>query len=71
MTTPGLGSTDLEHTVRAAWVCGEPRVGDDESSEVGWFPLADLPAPIPDADRAQIEVAVANPADVVLEGLPR
>ena len=57
--------------MRAAWVCGEPLVGDDESSEVGWFPLADLPAPIPDADRAQIEVAVANPADVVLEGLPR
>ena len=64
-------ATYLEHTVRAAWVCGEPLVGDDESSEVGWFPLADLPAPIPDADRAQIEVAVANPADVVLEGLPR
>ena len=64
-------ATYLEHAVRASGVSGEPRVGDDESSEVGWFALNDLPSPIPDADLAQIEVAVANPVNVVLAGLPR
>lgn len=64
-------TTYLEHTVRAAWVAGEPAVGDDESVDVGWFRLDDLPGPIPPADLAQIEVAVANPPDVVLGGLPR
>lgn len=64
-------STYLEHTVRASWLAGEPRVGDDESTAVGWFALDDLPAEIPAADLAQIRVAVSNPADVVLGGLPR
>lgn len=27
-------------------VGGEPRVNDDESTEVGWFPLDDLPEPL-------------------------
>ncbi|MGB3955104.1 MAG: NUDIX domain-containing protein [Brooklawnia sp.] len=64
-------TTYLEHTVRASWVAGEPCVGDDESIDAGWFPLEDLPGPIPPADLAQIEVAVTNPRDVVLGGLPR
>ncbi len=64
-------TTYLEHTVRACWAGGQVRVGDDESSDVGWFRLDDLPEPIPLADLAQIQVAVDNPADVVLEGMPR
>lgn len=64
-------ATYLAHTVRARWVGGAPAVGDDESSAVGWWPLDALPANLPPGDRAQIEVAVANPADVVLEGIPR
>lgn len=61
----------LDHTVRASWVSGEPIVGDDESVDVGWFTLDELPDSIPASDLARIQIAVANPADVVLEGLPR
>ena len=50
---------------------GEPVVGDDESFDTGWFRLDDLPAPIPASDLARIEIAVANPRDVVLDGVPR
>lgn len=64
-------TTYLGHTVRARWLAGEPKVGDDESSEVGWWPLAELPDSLPDWDAEQIEIAVANPADVVLEGRRR
>ncbi len=64
-------SSYLAHTVRARWVDGAPRVGDDESSEVAWWPLTALPDGIPEWDLAQIEVALANPVNVVLDGLPR
>lgn len=64
-------TTYLDHTVRAEWVSGEPRVGDDESTAVGWFSLTELPQPMEPGDLARIEVAVANPADPVLEGLAR
>lgn len=64
-------TTYLDHTVRAEWVSGAPLVGDDESSAVGWFRLDALPEPMAAGDLARIEVAVANPADPVLEGLPR
>ena len=33
----------LDHTFRCRYVGGTPRVADDESLEVGWFELADLP----------------------------
>ena len=29
----------LDHTFRCRWVSGEPRPGDDESTEARWFPL--------------------------------
>lgn len=64
-------TTYLDHIVRARWVAGDPVVGDDESVATGWFGLDALPASIPASDLARIELAVANPADVVLEGLPR
>lgn len=33
----------LDHDFWCRWLSGEPRVGDDESSEVGFFPVGDLP----------------------------
>lgn len=33
----------LDHTFRCRFVAGEARVGDDESEEVRWFPVDDLP----------------------------
>jgi ADP-ribose pyrophosphatase YjhB (NUDIX family) len=34
----------LDHTFRCRYVGGDPHVADDESSEVGWFPLDRLPS---------------------------
>ncbi len=61
----------LDHIVRARWVSGEPVVGDDESVDTGWVALDALPDSIPASDLARIRLAVANPVDAVLEGLPR
>jgi 8-oxo-dGTP pyrophosphatase MutT (NUDIX family) len=33
----------LDHCFTCAYVSGEAYVGDDESVDVGWFPLTDLP----------------------------
>lgn len=33
----------LDHTFACTWVAGEAHVGDDESVEVGWWPLDRLP----------------------------
>lgn len=33
----------LDHTFACTWLSGEARVGDDESVDVGWWPLAGLP----------------------------
>ena len=49
----------LNHTFRCRYVSGEPRVGDDESLDVGWFPVQDLPKMRADY-RARIKVARAN-----------
>ncbi len=55
----------LDHTFRCRWVSGEPRPGDDESTDVGWFPLDGLPE-MSATFRDRIAVAVANPRDVAL-----
>lgn len=34
----------LDHTFRCRYLAETARVADDESSEVGWFPVDDLPA---------------------------
>jgi len=47
---------------------GEPRVNDDESLEVGWFPLSDLPALSP-ADQEAIANALSpDPTPVYARG---
>lgn len=33
----------LDHTFACTWLSGEAYVADDESTDVGWFPLARLP----------------------------
>ena len=55
----------VDHTFRCRWLSGEPRPGDDESTEAGWFPLDGLP-PMAQWHRDRITVAAENPADVRL-----
>ncbi|GAA1994523.1 NUDIX domain-containing protein [Terrabacter lapilli] len=55
----------VDHTFRCRWLSGEPRPGDDESTEAGWFPLDGLP-PMAQWHRDRIMVAADNPADVRL-----
>lgn len=58
----------LDHGYVARWVSGTARVGDDESTDVGWFPVDDLPEP-GRADLAR-QVAVAlQPGSEVLDAL--
>lgn len=61
-------SSHLNHTVRAKWISGEPEVGDDESVDTRWFDLDDLPSSLSHHDLSNLRLALANPADVVLEG---
>ncbi len=55
----------LDHTFRCRWMAGEARVGDEESSEVGWFTTDSMPS-MSDHHRRRVEIALANPSDVVL-----
>ena len=51
----------LDLCFRCRPLSGEPRVNDDESLEVGWWPLNDLP-PLADRERACIDNALSpNP----------
>jgi len=54
----------LDMTFRCAYVSGTAAVGDDESLEVGWFRLDDLP-PMAPTSRTRIEAALPADADVV------
>ncbi|WP_042430955.1 NUDIX hydrolase [Streptacidiphilus anmyonensis] len=47
----------LELTFRCRAVGGEARVNDDESTEVGWFDLRDLPA-LDEANQRRLALAV-------------
>jgi len=48
----------LDVTFRCRFVSGEARVNDDESVDVGWFALDELPA-IPERHRACVNEAFA------------
>jgi len=39
----GDRSQYVDHTFRCRYVSGEPRVSDDETTDVRWFPLDDMP----------------------------
>ena len=34
----------LDHNFACTWLEGEPHVADDESTDVGWFPIDELPS---------------------------
>lgn len=48
----------LDHAFVCRWVGGEPEVGDDESSAVGWFPVDALP-PMGDQHARTVAAALA------------
>lgn len=54
----------LDHAFRCRWVSGEAHVGDDESSEVRWFDLDDLPDLQPRFQR-QLAMALAEDGPVL------
>ncbi|WP_134741659.1 NUDIX domain-containing protein [Nocardioides sp. 503] len=56
----------LDHTFRCRYVAGEAHVGDDESTEVRWAPLDDLPEMQP-VMVERIRTAVAHAGDVRLD----
>lgn len=47
----------LDSVMEFEWVCGTPRVNDDESRDVGWFSLAALPAGLSAAQQRKIDWA--------------
>lgn len=55
----------LDHGFRASWVSGEPYVGDEESTEVGWFNVSELPTPRQERLEAMVRIALEDPRDVV------
>ncbi|MEU2560925.1 NUDIX domain-containing protein [Streptomyces longispororuber] len=50
----------MDVTVRCRAVGGEPRVNDDESLEVAWFPLDRLPAELHETGLFRIKQAMAD-----------
>lgn len=55
----------LNHVFSCRWVDGQARVGDDESSQVRWFGIDELPA-LSVRHRAAVELALAPPRGTVL-----
>lgn len=55
----GDRSQYLDHTFRCRYVGGEAHVADDESSDVRWFALDDLP-PLAEAHARRVAGAVAH-----------
>ena len=55
-----------DHTYRLRYVSGEAAVGDDESTEVAWFPRDGLP-PMPERDLRRIRHALEERVDTVIE----
>ncbi|MEU4293647.1 NUDIX domain-containing protein [Kribbella sp. NPDC026596] len=58
----------LDLCFRCRWVRGEPRVNDDESLEVAWFPLADLP-PLNPRELTSIDNALSPDPMPLLPGV--
>lgn len=56
----------LDHTYRCTWLSGDPHVGDDEATEVGWWPVTDLP-PMAGEQRRPIDIVLDDPREVVHE----
>lgn len=54
----------LDHAFRCRWISGEARIGDDESSDVRWFDVDDLPPLQPRFER-QLAMALAEDGPVL------
>ncbi|MGT2426793.1 NUDIX hydrolase [Amnibacterium kyonggiense] len=54
-----------DHTYRLRYVSGTPEVGDDESTDAGWFPIDDLPE-IPERYLARIRRALEPGTETLL-----
>jgi 8-oxo-dGTP pyrophosphatase MutT (NUDIX family) len=52
-------ATYLDHTFACSYVSGQPHVADDESTEVRWCPLDDLPA-LRASVRARVDCVLAD-----------
>lgn len=57
----------VDHGFLARWVEGEAAVGDEESTQVGWFPVDALPSPRQPGLDEMIAVAVGEPGPVLFE----
>lgn len=55
----------LDHGFLARWRFGEARVGDDESTDVGWFPVDALPVPQRAGLERMVAVAIDRPAGLL------
>lgn len=60
----------LDHAFRCRWVAGEARVGDEESSDVRWFDVDDLPDLLP-RFHTQLAMALAEDAPVLFGAAQR
>ena len=49
----------LDQCFACTWLSGEPRIGDDESTDVRWWPIDQLP-PMNQAFRARIDAALSD-----------
>jgi 8-oxo-dGTP pyrophosphatase MutT (NUDIX family) len=54
-----------DHTYRLRYLAGEAAVGDDESTDVAWFPI-DAPPPMPERYLRRIRRALEDRPDTVL-----
>jgi 8-oxo-dGTP pyrophosphatase MutT (NUDIX family) len=52
---------------RCRYISGEAQVGDEESTEVAWFPADELPEELADIQRRRIRCALEDRADCVLD----
>ena len=52
---------------RCRYISGEAQVGDEESTEVGWFRADELPHELSDIQRRRIQCALQDRADCVFD----
>jgi ADP-ribose pyrophosphatase YjhB (NUDIX family) len=58
----GDRATYLDHTFACTWLAGEAHVADDESTDVRWWPLTDLPDVGPEMHQRLADVLADEPA---------
>lgn len=56
----------VTNVFRCSWVSGEPAIGDEESTEVAWFGVDDLPD-LSDQERRRIALALPRDAAPVID----